>query len=167
MSKSQKEAVYTAVTEVLGTIDGAVSLTKDQRRAVVAKIADGMQNGEVELSTEAAAKFDTRKKIETYVGGLVNNWLRKDTRLSGGVKYEAKNPGKRAGSSDEQLKAMRVLRKQLEASGDTNKVAEVDAAIASRVAELKAEKVVTKKAAQIPTVDTSTIPTELREMLGI
>lgn len=167
MSKNQKEAVYTAVTEVLGAINGAVELTKEQRRAVISQITDGMQNGEVELSDDSRAKFDTRKKVETYVGGLVNNWLRKDVRLSGGVKYEAKNPGKRAGSSDEQLKAMRVLRKQLEAAGETDKVAEVDAAIASRVADLKAEKVVTKKAAQIPAIDTSSIPEELREMLGI
>jgi hypothetical protein len=164
---NQKEAVYSAVLEVLGTINGPVSLTKDQRKAVVSAIAGGMEAGTVELSADAKAKFDTSKKIEGYVGGLVNNWLRKDTRLNGGTKFETKNPGSRGSSSDDQLKAMRVLRKQLEAAGSTDKISEVDAAIASRVEELKAAKTVAKKAAQIPAVDTESIPAELREMLGM
>jgi len=39
-------------------------------------------------------------KLRSYCSGLQSNWLRKDTRLNGGVKYVAKNPGSRAGSTD-------------------------------------------------------------------
>ena len=164
---NQKSAVYSAVEEVIGTIEGQVILTKDQRHQVIAKVTNGMIAGEVELSDDAKAKFDTDKKIQNYVGGLVNNWLRKDLRLNGGTKPEAKNPGTRVGSGDDQLKAMRVLRKQLVAAGDVDKVAEVDAAMETRAAELKAEKTVAKKAATIPVVDTASIPAELLEMLGM
>jgi hypothetical protein len=40
---------------------------------------------------------------------LVNNWVRKDTRLNGGTKYIPTNPGSRTGSGDEKLKNLRIL----------------------------------------------------------
>lgn len=161
----QKEAVYAAVLEALDEISGPVTLTKDQRKDVIDAITTGITTGEVEFSDEARAKYSTEAQIRNYVSGLVNNWLRKDTRLNGGTKHEVKNPGSRAGQGDEQLKAMRALRKQLSIVGDVAKVAEVDLAIARRIEEVKAtRKLATPKT---PAVDLSNVPDELKAALGI
>jgi len=159
----QKEAVYSAVAEVLGDITGTVILSKEQRKDVIDAITSGISNGEVEFSDEAKTKYTTEAAIRGYVSGLVNNWLRKDSRLNGNTKYEPKNPGTRAGQGDEQLKAMRALRKTFVISGDTTKLADVDAAIAARVGDIKT----TKKAPKTPSVDLSNVPDELKEALGI
>ena len=66
--------------------------------------------------------------------GLVNNWLRKDGRLNGGVKYTAKNPGSRSGSGDEAIRAMKTL---LSVTTDASAKLEIQAAIEARQAELK------------------------------
>lgn len=166
---NQKEAVFTQVEATLGTISGPVTLTKDQRHEVVAAITAEIEAGNVEFSAEAKAKYNTTTLIRTYVGGLVNNWLRKDTRLNGNTKYEVANPGSRANSGDEQLKALKQLRKQIAQSGDTTKLAEVDAAIATRQAELKAAKPTKAKVVKLttPQVDLSEVPDELKEALGL
>lgn len=134
---SQKEAVFNAVTEVLGTFSGTVELSTEQRKEVIGMIIAGFANGTVELSSEAAAKYDTDAKLKSYTQGLVSNWLRKDIRLNGGERYETKNPGSRAGGGDETVKALRSLRRSLT---NTTQIAEVDAEIAQRVAAFKASK---------------------------
>ena len=69
-----------------------------------------------------------------YIPGLVNNHVRKDTRLNGGTKYVAKNPGSRSGSSDESVRAMREL---LRVTTDVVGKQQIEAAIAARLEELK------------------------------
>ena len=69
---------------------------------------------------------------------MLSNWLRKDKRLNGNVQYVAKNPGSRAGSTDPQIKAMRVL---LSTQEDPTKRAEIQAFIDKRLAEIKPAKV--------------------------
>jgi hypothetical protein len=116
MSKmTQKEAVYSAVQAFLQEndreheLDSAlpINLSKTDKQTVVSMVCAASDM--MELSTEATTKFDTPQKLKTYVIGLVNNWLRKDTRLNGGSKYITKNPGSRAGTGDEQIRALKAL----------------------------------------------------------
>lgn len=139
--KSQKEAVYTAVISVLNennievseTTDIGSLMTRDLRSQVNNILFEGFKSGQVLLEKPFS---DT--ELKAYVSGLQSNWLRKDTRLNGGVKYATKNPGSRAGSADPQLKAMRVLFSTL--SSEEEK-AEVQSAIDARLAEINASKV--------------------------
>ncbi len=148
MSKmSQKEAVFQAVRNVMGEQDGAYAPTKEQRAQVNSILFEGFRSGTIELDREFS---DT--DLKSYVSGLQSNWLRKDKRLNGGVAYVAKNPGSRAGSGDASLKAMRALRSTLTIESE---IAEVDAAIATRLAEISVAK---KKTV---TVDYSALPAEL------
>jgi hypothetical protein len=143
---TQKEAVFTAVINVCGHVDGAYSPTREQRAQINSILFEGFRSGKVSIDGE----FDDAK-LKAYVSGLQSNWLRKDTRLNGGTKYIAKNPGSRQGQGDAQLKAMRVLLSTLTEESDR---AEVQKHIDSRIAEISAAK--TKV-----TVDFSALPTEL------
>ena len=134
---TQKEAVFSAVSEVLGSFSGSAELSTEQRKEVINSIMSGFTSGSVELSSEAASKYDTDAKLKSYTQGLVSNWLRKDPRLNGGNKYEAKNPGSRTGSGDDTVKALRALRTTLT---DAEQIAEVENEIATRVAAFKASK---------------------------
>lgn len=156
---NQRSAVFNAVCEVLGTdsFDGAVELSKEDRKSVIAIVANGFFNGEVELSQSAAEKYDTVEKLKTYTNGLVSNWLRKDTRLNGGTKYEAKNPGSRAGSGDSVIRELKKLRSTLT---DPSQIATVDAEIEKRMATIAAEK--TKKV----TINPDLLPEDLRSLVS-
>lgn len=161
MSKmSQKECVFAAVTafleenDRLHEIDGGLNLSKSDRQTVVGMVCAARDA--MELSVEADAKFDTEQKFKTYVIGLVNNWLRKDKRLNGGVKYETKNPGSRAGVGDAALKAMKLLRSTLT---DAEEIAEVEAAIEARISEIKASKV------KVVEINVNAIPEHLRHLV--
>ena len=147
---SQKEAVFKAVTEVCGFQDGAYTPTKEQRASVNQILFEGFKSGTIELDTE---KSDS--DLKGYVSGLQSNWLRKDKRLNGNTKYVAQNPGSRAGSTDPQIKAMRVL---LSTQDDPAKRAEIEAHIARRLAEIKPAKTVT--------IDVDALPEELRHLVG-
>src|SRR5574343_459687 len=141
---TQKEAVFQAVSNITGhNGDGPVVISKEQRAQVNAILFEGFRNGKIELDREF-----TDSDLKGYVSGLQSNWLRKDTRLNGGMKYTAKNPGSRAGSSDPQLKAMRAL---LSTLTDESERAEVQGYIDAKVAEINATK-------QAKTVDFSALP---------
>lgn len=173
MSKiSQRQAVFTATMNVLA--DKGISfdegqtptaqelVTKDMRKSIMEVVTNGIQNGEVEFSDDARAKHTTVEKVRTYVSGLINNWFRKDKRLNGGAKYESKNPGSRAGSTDEQIKALKTLRKAK--SDDADAVKAIDEAIATRQAEIAATKV---KRVEVTQEQLDAIPAELRSRLGL
>ena len=147
MSMSQKEAVFRAVTVVTGfNGDGICAPTREQRAMINTILFEGFRKGEIELEREF-----TDQELKAYVSGLQSNWLRKDKRLNGGIKYEAKNPGSRAGVGDPQLKAMRAL---LAGLTDPAQRAEVQRYIDARVAELAA--------ISAPQVDLSALPEALR-----
>jgi hypothetical protein len=171
MSKlNQREAVYQAVMNTLadnnisfddGQTPAAQSLmTKEMRAAVIAIVVAGFQAKEVELSAEAEAKYDTEAKIKGYTNGLLSNWLRKDKRLNGNISYEVKAPGSRAGSQDDQIKALKALRST---RTDAEELAEIDACIAARQATIKP----TKKVATITAEQIEKLPEELRAKLGL
>lgn len=127
---TQGEAVFQAVTQVMGKVDGKYEPTKQQlseiHEIVVTMFLTGVVNKNSGGTDEAA--------IRKYVPGLTNNWLRKDKRLNGGGTYVPKNPGSRSGSGDESIKAMRTL---LSITTDAAAKAEIQAAIEARQAELK------------------------------
>ena len=155
MSKqSQKEAVFTAVSNVLsqnGTpiVEGeAVEMNKELRAQVNAILFEGFRSGTIELDKTDISDSD----LKGYVSGLQSNWLRKDKRLNGGTQYVAKNPGSRAGSGDAQLKAMRALMTTLTTESEK---AEVQAYIDARVTEINASK------AKKVTIDFSALPADL------
>jgi hypothetical protein len=161
--KTQKAAVFLAVTSVLAEAgiqvnegDNIAEIMKNNRelRARVTSIlVEGFNSGTIVLSES----FTDEASLRTYCSGLTSNWLRKDVRLNGGSKYTAKNPGSRVGSSDSQLKAMRVL---LSTKTDANERAEIQSFIDKRVSEIKISRKPTKQ------VDYSALPAELAEKYG-
>ena len=165
--KNQHQAVVSAAKEVLGTrfqsgVDIKSYVTKEERTKVIALVVAGFMAGEVEMSDEARVKYSDAKSLTGYTNGLVTNWFNKSKELNGGVKYEAKNPGARAGSNDEQIQEMKLLQKKLEAAGNVEGAAKVAAAIVGRLEELKA----TKASAALREVDASKLPEELRDLIG-
>ena len=157
MSKSnQKEAVFNAVTHVLGESfpeSGPVFLSREQRAQVNMILFEGFRGETVERGREFADS-----ELKAYCSGLQSNWLRKDKRLNGGVTYIAKNPGSRAGQGDSQLKALRTL---LSTQTDPAKVAEIQKYIDRRVAELGVSKAKTTQ------VNVADLPAELASSMGL
>lgn len=159
MSQSQKEAVFSAVTSVMSEAgitvsegsDFAPHLTRELRAQVTSILVEGFNSGSIALDKS----FEDESALRTYCSGLTSNWLRKDKRLNGGMKYVAKNPGSRVGSSDPQLKAMRVL---LSTQEDPARRAEIQGFIDARVASIKASKKPAK------TVNVADLPEELRHL---
>lgn len=145
MKISQKEAVYNAVVNVCGEMD-TYTPSKEQRAQINAILFEGFRAEKIEMDV---SKSDS--DLKSYCSGLTSNWLRKDKRLNGGVKYTAKSPGSRAGSTDPQLKAMRALISTLTTDEDK---AEVQGHIDARIAELT-------KAKQATVVDFSALPADL------
>ena len=160
---NQKESVFSAVQVVVEEagrqVDGAVSLSKEERSQVVTMVTESIFSGGTEFSDSAKTKYDTPEKVRSYAVGLVNNWLRKDKRLNGGVKYEAKNPGSRTGSTDPVIKELRKLFSTL--TEEDHKAA-VQAEIDTRLAEIQAEKSATKK----EEINLDHIPEHLRSLVG-
>lgn len=156
--QTQKEAVFSATTSVLSeagiTInegDNVSSLLNRELRAQITSIlVEGFNSKKIALEKSFTDEADLR----TYCSGLTSNWLRKDKRLNGGMNYVAKNPGSRTGSSDPQIKAMRLL---LSTKTDPAEIAEIQAFIDSRVAV-----VAPKKAAK--QINVADLPVELQHL---
>ena len=139
---TQKEAVFQAVNNVCGAVDGAYAPSKEERAQINSILFEGFRSGKIELEKE----YDD-SGLKAYVSGLQSNWLRKDKRLNGGTQYVAKNPGSRAGSTDPQVKAMRLL---LGTKTDAAERAEIQAFIDKRVAEIKPAKTVSINVDDLP-----------------
>jgi hypothetical protein len=155
---NQKESVFQAVLSVAGEFEGAVQLSKEQRSEVVDLVTASILSGDTEFSADAKAKHDTEQKVRTYCVGLVNNWLRKDTRLNGGEKYQAKNPGSRVGSSDPVVRELRKLLSHV----DEEQQAVIQAEIDSRLAAVKEQKMSQAK----KVINSDLIPDHLKHLVG-
>lgn len=153
MSIKQVDAVVTIVSGLEGFVPGQ-ELTDAQTDECVALLVQGLMSGEIQMGAEARAKHDSEKKMRTYAGGLLSNWLRKSKVLNGGVQYVAKNPGSRSGSAE--YKQAVALKKHLVGKG--NEVpAELEAYIAANAPVAK----VTEKA-----VEVSALPEHLQKLVG-
>lgn len=143
---NQKEATYAAVINVTGfNGEGVCAPTKEERAQISAILIEGFSSNQISIERVFSAT-----ELKSYVSGLLSNWLRKDTRLNGDVKYQAKNPGSRQGSSDPQLKALMTLFSTL--TEDAEKT-EVMTYITARKAELNVPKV--------KEIDYSVLPADL------
>jgi hypothetical protein len=120
---------------------------------ITTRLMAGFKSGEIDLKGGVQAKYPTDKALKTYVSGLMNNWYNKGEELNGGIEYEAKNPGSRAGSGDDELKNMKLLYSQTEDEADKAVIHEF---ITQRIATLNAGK------AKAKVVDFSVLPAELQ-----
>ena len=129
---SQKEAVFTVVTGFYGTkFQNGMDHSSDDKKKMVDLLIESHERGEWEIKSK-------QENLRSYVIGLLNNHLRKDTRLNGGDKYVPENPGSRTGITNPQVKALRQLRKTL--ADGSPEAAKVDAEIERIVGAAKAEK---------------------------
>ena len=138
---NQKEAVYQTVISITKFNGGVCQPTKEQKHLIQQILIEGFNNKQIQLEREF-----TQNELKSYVSGLLNNWLRKDKRLNGGVKYQPKSER----VSDPQLSAMNTL---LSTVTDPSDRAEILAAIAKREAELK------------PKLDLTNLPEALRKFV--
>jgi hypothetical protein len=141
-------------------MDVSTVVTKEMRESIQAILCEGFRSGKIEFKSTPSnqEKLASPAKLDAYVSGLISNWFRKDPNLNGNTKYEAKNPGSRAGSTDPQLKALRQLAPQFKGT-------EKEAVIAKQI-ETRLAFVAQEKAKKI-TIDLSVLSPELKEMLGI
>lgn len=149
---NQKEAVFQAVTgmfELSG--EGPVELNREQKAEVISVLVSGFETRKISY----AGEVPTGKDLRNYCSGLLNNWLRKDSRLNGGVKHVPKNPGSRRGSSDPQLQALRKLQS---VQTDANKIAEIQSYIDRRLAEI---------APKPEPINVDALPADLRAKFGL
>lgn len=158
----QKEAVYKTVCECIGQErtekDEALTLTAEQKTTIRGILFQGFRDEQIELKEEKKPKLSDDKWLSAYVSGLLNNWMRKDNRFNGGVKYVARNPGSRAGAGDAVLKELRKLAK-IHANDDV-KMKEINKHIEKRKEEIAADK-----NSKIE-VDMSKIPAGLRNLVS-
>ena len=156
--KSQKEAVYSTVKSVIAEHGiehedfTQLTLPKNVKEECVAILVTGFNNGEIELKSK-------QDNIKSYVGGLLNNWLRKDKRFNGGVVYKAKNPGSRTGQQDPMVKNLRILLSTLPEGSEAYEACKQR--MEQRIAEVKAEKART----QVKEIDFSAIPDDIKALL--
>src|SRR3990170_1963133 len=102
----QVECVFMIVTGFLGAklkpgTDAKGLLTKEDLAKIHLMVFEQFKAKKVDLKTDF-----TDEELTKYIPGLVNNHLRKDDRLNGGVKYEAKNPGTMTGNIDPEIKEL-------------------------------------------------------------
>lgn len=168
MKATQRAAVYAATIGVMQDagiefeegMDVSTVVSDQMRKSITTILCQGFKSGKIEFADTPSnkEKLHSDAKLNTYVSGLVSNWFRKDTRLNGGEKYQAKNPGSRAGSTDPQLKALKQLAVQFQGQPQE---AKIKAQIETRLQAVAAEK------AKKVTVDISVLSPELRKELGL
>jgi hypothetical protein len=156
---SQKDAVKSAITQVLTEAGVKFDdnsnfkdlLTREHRAQVNQILFEGFRSGSIAIKKE---KSDP--ELKEYVSGLVSNWLKKDTTLSGGVAYVVKNPGSRTGSTDPQIKALRALMKMKPEQSE-----EIQGYIDARLELINASKPSKTKTVK---VDVEALPEALRHL---
>jgi hypothetical protein len=140
--------------ELNGSVNIGDVLTEADKIKIRDVVFAGFKTGKIEMSEESKAKYSDDKALKGYVSGLVNNWIRKAPEFNNGSKYQAKNPGSRQGSSDEQIKEMKKLLGQ---ATDAGTKALIQAAIDERQAEIVS--------ASAPQIDVSKLPDHLKHLV--
>jgi hypothetical protein len=126
--------------------------TAEDRKKAIETLVAGFKADKIEMSEEAKVKYAEENELKKYVGGLLSNWIRKHKGFNGGSAYAPSFTR----DTDPQIKEMRKLLNSgaLDASG----VTAVEAAIESRKAEIKPEKVTE--------IDVDLLPEHLRYLLS-
>jgi len=156
MSKSQKEIVVETVQSFYGKdFKNGMKHSTDNKKKIVDQLIEKFEKGELTIKSE-------QENLRNYMVGLLNNHIRKAKELNGDVKYEAANPGSRAGQSNPAIKATRQLYKKFkeEKGEDDASTIKVKSTLDKMVAEHKAKS---KPEAEINEDD---LPEELRGMVG-
>jgi hypothetical protein len=162
---NQREATYNAVKSTFESngvafedfMDTKGFLTPEMKKEIKTLLFEGFRSGSISYTEKFAnTKLNSDKELNKYCGGLVSNWTKKDKRLNGNIKYEIQNPGSRAGHGDDQVKAMRNLKKT---TNDPTVLAEIDKALEERIAEVKASKV------KNVVIDVQALPEHLRHLV--
>ena len=164
MKMNQRKAtVYTILAvleergeayELNGSKAIAEILTDADKKAVRDALFSMFRSSQVEMAEDSQEKYADDGKLKNYIGGLVNNWIRKAPEFNCGGKYTPKNPGSRVGSGDEQIREMKKL---LSSTADAETKAVIQSHIDSRLAEIKPTTQVT--------VDASKLPESLRHLV--
>jgi len=158
MSTSQKQAVCSALISTLkergidyepnGEVIIKDVLIKDDYEKVRTIITEGLENGLISFTEQAKAKYiGNEVEMKKYVSGLIKNWVKKNPEFNNNQKYVPTNPGSRTGSGDEQIRAMRALKKT---TTDESILIEIDKEIASRLAIIKPKQTITIDVDQLP-----------------
>lgn len=164
---NQKTAVVNSILSVLSdrgvdyVLGGEVNLSEvindSDKQTVRSMLFTAFKEGRVEYKDSFESKVQDDSELKKYISGLLNNWMRKNKDFNCGEVYHAKNPGSRAGSQDESIKAMRLL---LSITPDQADKKAIQSAIDAKLAEIQAEK-------KQVTIDLDAIPEELKKMLGL
>jgi hypothetical protein len=128
-------------------------LNPDDKKNIRSILFTMFQQGKIDFKD--TSRLSDTKYMTDYISGLVNNWIRKAPEFNGNAKYEAKNPGSRAGSGDEQIREMKKL---LSTVTDQATKDLIQSHIDARVAEIKPATV---------SVNYDAIPADLRAKLGL
>jgi len=161
--KSQKQAVTESLLTVLnergvryepnGEVIMNDILTPDDKAKARTILINGFKDRTIQLSEQARIKHEPNGFV-SYTNGLLNNWIKKNKEFNNGIGYVPKNPGSRAGSGDESIRAMRALKKT---TNDPAIIAEIDKQISERLAEIKPVQTVT--------IDVDALPESLRHLV--
>lgn len=147
MSMNQRHATVSTILSTIKShgieyvLNGATPvsdmLTDKMKEEIRSELFAMFRNGSISYSEDFKSKVADDTELKKYISGLVNNWIRKAPEFNNGSKYEAKNPGSRAGSGDEQVKEMKKL---LSVTTDAKARAIIQDTIDKRLASLAAEK---------------------------
>ena len=156
--KNQKNFVCECLLEVLSersvefVLNGDVNikdvLNDSDVKEVRRRVCDGFENNEIQMSDKSRDKYiGNEKELSKYVGGLVNNWIRKCKEFNGGNNYQPKNPGSRKGSGDEMVREMRKLLKTITNQEVRN---EIELEIKKRIELINPESVIVIDSEKLP-----------------
>lgn len=149
MAKNQREATFEAITTVLSNSNVNFTsgnnvksvLTSEHKKQVRQILMNGFKSGSIECTPDfAKTKLTSDTELSKYCSGLISNWVKKDNRLNGNVKYQVgvtSNPSLRGANSDSQVKE---LKKLLKATAGTDAEKEVTEALNARLEQVKATK---------------------------
>ena len=127
----------------------------DCRQMIVNELVDGFNKGEIELT-----KPLDPVELKNYSNGLLTNWVRKDKRLNGNVKYHITEPGSRTSSADVVMKQLKkVLRILLVNNTDPLEIELLKNLIKRRSEEVRKKKVVKEN------IDIDHIPEHLKHLI--
>ena len=160
MSMSQKQAIINAVLsfypnyEMGGEVTLKSILTKESKETIRKTLFEGFRAGKISFESKAELLAND-SYLNKYVSSLLDNWVRKLPDFNNGGIYAIKNPGSRSGSSDLQVKNMRALLKKPGLTAEQK--VEIQAAIDSRLVEIKPESKVE--------IDVNQIPENLRHLV--
>lgn len=149
---NQKDACYKVITSMVEVVDSKATMTREQISEAAEKLTAMTIAGEVEVKSQ-------QDDLPKYWRGTVRNWLRRDTRLNGGVKDEPKF--KRGPKESKEIKATKAFIAKLEQDPEQNaeRLERANSVLEKLLAEAAKEKA--KKA-----YDVNDLPEELQALIA-